>query len=109
MAHDPHQHDLPSPVDLPVDADSTRSALRWTSVTIAVATIALLITNPAALSGWIGERDPTPIQLQASDMADRWTALMDRIGTTAPRQKLHALWKQAQAKRFGGEAPGTSP
>lgn len=109
MAHDPHSHDLPSPVDLPRDARSAHHPLRWTAVTIAVATVALLFTNPAALSDWIGERDPTPLQLRASALADRWTALMDQAGMTAPRQKLHALWKQGQAKRFGDEAPAVDP
>jgi hypothetical protein len=109
MAHDPHQHDLPSPVALPADARSARHALRWASVTIAVAAAALLVTNAGALSDWIGERDPTPIQLRASDLADRWTALMDRAGATAAHRKLHALWKQAEAKRFGDEAPADAP
>ncbi|SDC28781.1 hypothetical protein SAMN05444678_102196 [Sphingomonas sp. YR710] len=109
MAHDPHIHDLPSPVDLPRDAHSARHPLQWTAVTIAVATVALLVTNPGALSDWIGERDPTPIQLKASELADHWTALMDQAGMTAPRQKLHALWKQGQAKRFGNEASTATP
>ncbi len=99
--HEPH-----SPVDIGGGPDRG-GALGWASVTIAVATIALLCTNAGALSGWIDEQDPTPLQLRASEIANGWTDTMDRIGIGTPRHMLHGWWKKAQAARFGDEVPGT--
>ncbi|MDB5685656.1 MAG: hypothetical protein JWR77_245 [Rhizorhabdus sp.] len=100
-------HELHSPVDIGGGPDRGH-ALGWAGVTIGVATIALLLANPTALSGWIDEQDPTPLQLRASEVANDWTNAMDRLGVSAPRQALHRYWKKAQAARFGDEAPGTS-
>ncbi len=99
------EHELASPVDISDMPITGAHPLGWTMVTIAVATIALLLTNPAALSGWIDEQEPSTLQQQASDIANGWTAQMDALGISAPRHRLHALWKQAQAVRFGDEAP----
>jgi len=104
MARD---HELHSPVDIG-SGPHRGPALAWAGVTIAVATIALLCANAGALSGWIDEQDPTPLQLRASELAQGWTDTMDRIGVSTPRRTLHMWWKKAQAARFGDEAPDTS-
>ena len=98
-------HELISPVDLPGEPIEGGHPLGWTFVTLAVAALVLLCANAGTLSGWIDEKPPTPLQQQASDLAGRWTGAMDAIGITAPRRALHAAWKQAQAARFGDEAP----
>jgi hypothetical protein len=107
MARDAH-HELHSPVDLGV-ADDRGRALRWASVTIAVATISLLFVNAGTLAGWVDEQTPSDWQLRASDFARGWADAMDHIGVGAPRRILHARWKQAQARRFGNEAPAENP
>jgi len=94
-------HELASPVDR---CDS----LRWTSVTIGVATAVLLFANASTLSAWIDEKPPTALQLKASDAASGWNAVMDAIGITAPRRNLHEKWKAMQAARFGDEAPAVA-
>jgi hypothetical protein len=107
MARDAHHH-LHSPVDLGV-ADDRGGGLHWASVTIAVATITLLFANAGTLAGWVDEQTPSDWQLRASDISHGWADRMDRIGIGRPRAVLHARWKQAQAKRFGDEAPGENP
>lgn len=102
------EHELASPVDIsdmPIDRGDT---LRWASVTIMTAAIALLFANAGTLSAWIDEKDPTPLQQRASALATAWTGAMDAIGVTTPRRKLHEKWKTLQAARFGEEAPGAA-
>ncbi len=105
MAREMKDHELASPVDLPGEPIEGGYPLFWTFILIAVAALALFCANAGALSAWIDEKPPTPLQLRASELAGRWTALMDDLGVTAPRHRLHDLWKQAQALRFGEEAP----
>ena len=109
MARELKEHELASPVDLPGDPIEGSHPFGYAAVAIIVAALVLLCANAGALSGWIDERDPTPAQQQASDLANRWTATMDAAGVTAPRAALHARWKQAQAARFGDELPTGAP
>jgi hypothetical protein len=105
MAREPKDHELHSPVDISDAPIEAHWPLAWTSVTILVAGIVLLFANAGSLSAWVDERPPSDFQLQASDLTNRWTAAMDALGITTPRHELHAVWKKAQAARFGGEAP----
>ena len=109
MAREMKEHELISPVDLPGvsagDPVEQGDPLAWTTITIIVAALALLLANAGTLSAWIDEKPPSDFQQQASDLAGRWTAVMDAVGVTAPRQAMHARWKEAQAARFGDEAP----
>jgi hypothetical protein len=107
MARDAH-HELHSPVDLGVP-DHRGGGLRWASVTIAVATIILLLANAGTLAGWVDEQTPSDWQLRASDISHDWADRMNRIGIGTPRKALHAQWKRAQAMRFGDEAPAENP
>lgn len=106
MAREMKEHELVSPVDLPGKPIVGRDPLGWTTVTILVASLVLLCANAGTLAAWIDEKPPSEFQQAASDLAHRWEAAMDAVGITAPRATLHGLWKQAQAARFGDEAPG---
>ena len=106
MGRDVKEHELASPVDLPGKPLVGRDPLGWTTITISVASLALLCANAGTLTAWIDEKPPSAFQQRASDIAHRWEAAMDTTGITAPRAKLHAMWKQLQAARFGDEAPG---
>jgi len=106
MVHPVKEHELLSPVDLPGEPIEGRHPLRWTAVTLAVAALVLLFANAATLSAWVDEKPVSETQQQLSVAAGSWAGVMDSIGVTAPRAKLHALWKTLQAARFGDEAPG---
>ena len=107
MAREMKEHELASPVDLPAAPADDRRPFAWTFATIVVAALGLLCANAGTLSAWIDEQPPSELQLRASDLAGRWAATMDAAGITAPRRTLHIWWKQAQAARFGGEAPAS--
>lgn len=102
--------ETPSPIDLP-EPQPERDGLGWASAVIAVATIVLLLGNAVALSGWVDERPPGPLQARAAEIADDWTAFTTSIGFGAPRAALHAQWKRAEAARFasGKQGEGAGP
>lgn len=104
MARELRQHELASPVDLPGEPIEGRHPLRWTTLTIATAAVALLFANAGTLSAWVDEKPVSEAQQQLSGLAARWKAAMEALGVTAPRDALHARWKQVQAARFGSEA-----
>ena len=106
MASETKKHELVSPVDLPGKPIVGRDPLGWTTVIVAVASLVLLCANAATLSAWIDEKPPGEFQQKASGIAHSWEAAMNATGVTAPREMLHRIWKQAQAARFGDEAPG---
>jgi hypothetical protein len=106
MAEEIRQHELVSPVDLPGVPIEAGYPLAWASVSIAVAALLLLFANAGTLSGWIDEKPVSETQQKLSVATNGWTAAMDSIGITAPRNGLHLLWKKLQSVRFGDEAPG---
>lgn len=106
MAREMKDHELASPVDLPGEPIERGRPLVWTTITIFVAALVLLVANAGTLSAWVDEKPVSEVQQQASAAAAAWKAAMDDIGVTAPRDALHQRWKQLQAARFADEAPG---
>ncbi|MES2498567.1 MAG: hypothetical protein V4618_20830 [Pseudomonadota bacterium] len=105
MARELKDHELASPVDLPGEPYERGDPLAWTTVTIAVAAIVLLFANAGTLAAWVDEKPVSQQQLEASEAATGWKDAMASTGLAAPRDALHAAWKDLQAKRFGEEAP----
>lgn len=106
MAREMKEHELASPVDLPGEPIESGDPLGWTTLVIAVAALLLLVANAGTLSAWVDEKPVSDLQQQASQRAADWKATMDAAGITAPRDWLHARWKELQAMRFGDEAQG---
>lgn len=92
-----------SPIDLPGAVRLGPGDLRRASVTIAVATVFLLLTNAVSLRDWIDERRPGPLQSAAASAADAWVGFTGRVGLGTPRAALHDRWKHAEAARFAGQ------
>jgi hypothetical protein len=97
--------ETPSPVDMPGGSGGTRAGLGWTTLTIAIASLFLLLTNAQALDGWAAEQEPSETMVRVTDATAGWLATTDRMGASAPRAWLHGLWKRAQAVRFAGQPP----
>jgi len=92
------------PVDLPGPAGQEH-ALRWTIITIAVATLTLAMTNANAITSWGAEQTPGPRVAQLLDQADRWRETTDRAGLGSARATMHRLWKKMEdAHGPGGNA-----
>lgn len=100
-----------SPVDLKSRFFGMHHPLRWTTLTIATASLFLLATNARSLRDWVDEQAPGPLQAQAAELAASWESLTTDAGLGTPRVVLKEGWKTAQAARFGktGPDPETGP
>ncbi len=106
MAEDPrlmHGDETMSPVDLPGSQTIGGRPLLWTSVTVTVAALFLLLTNATAINGWAVELAPTATSARVVAVTEGWERTTDQLGLGAPRAVVHGWWKQAQALRFGSE------
>jgi len=101
-----NEHELISPVDISEAPLGEGRSLVWTTIVIAVAAIVLLFANAGTLAAWVDEKPVSEAQQRASDLANGWSAALEALGVTKPRDELHRLWKTAQAARFGNEAAG---
>ncbi|WP_174292596.1 hypothetical protein [Sphingomonas bacterium] len=98
--------DVGSPVLIAADPVDDDAAWRWTSVTIAVATVLLVLLNADAVSGWFDDLTPNTVVEQAHAPVAGWADATRRGGLDAPRATLHAAWQKVRAARFGSEQPG---
>lgn len=104
-----------SPVDLPEVEEEDGHGLRWASVAIAVAAAFLLPFNAVTIDEWANDLPPGPASARLITATGAWAGAMERIGLSAPRATVHALWKQGEALSFpggqgeAGPAPDTSP
>jgi hypothetical protein len=94
------------PVDLP-GPSGHEHALRWTAITIAVATLSLALTNANSITSWGAEQTPGPRVAELLDRADRWRETTDRAGLGTARATMHRLWKRMEGAHWpGGHAGG---
>lgn len=99
--------DTLSPVDLPPSAEPLLHPLRWASITIALATLVLLLFNATALRGWAYELAPGPYTSRIIAASERWYETTDAIGLNAPTDTMRGWWESAQATTF--EDPTDAP
>ena len=95
-----------TPVAVAPDPVDTARPWRWTTVTIATATLFLALTNAHAIQGWLDERPPGSITESLRAPIRGWSALTAQAGLDAPRAALRRRWQAAEAMRFGKERPG---
>ncbi len=95
-----------TPVAVAPDPVDTVRPWRWATVTIAVATSFLMLTNAHAIQSWFDERPPGSITEPLRAPIRGWSALTARAGLDAPRAALRRRWQAAEAARFGKEQPG---
>ena len=91
--------ETPSPIDLPGERDPSPGH-GWASMTIAFATIFLLLFNAVSLRDWAEALTPSPAQARLASAAEEWVAITDRVCIGTPRAWLHARWKQAEGAGF---------
>ncbi len=90
-----------SPVDLPRDGAGQRP-LGWTTLTIFIASLFLLVTNAFSIKSWVDEQPAGPLQAGVAGWAAEWQSATEALGLGAPRAQVHSLWKKAEAARFEG-------
>ena len=98
-----HDDGTMSPVDLPGSTLIGGRPLLWTTVTVYLAALFLLLTNADAIHGWAVELPPTAVSAQVVAASEQWQSTTDRLGLGATRAVVHGWWKHAEAARFGSE------
>ena len=98
--------DVGSPVLIAPDPIDTAAAWPWTSATIAIATILLLVLNADSIRGWFDELTPNALTERWRAPVTGWAGAAVHAGLDAPRATLHSSWQQVRKARFGGEQPG---
>ena len=104
-----HGDDTLSPVDLADVEGEDSHALRWASIAIAVAAAFLLPFNAATIDEWANDLPPGPAAERLTAVTGAWAGINERIGLSAPRAALHALWKRGEALSFSGGQGGAGP
>lgn len=69
---------------------------RWTSRTIVVATVFLLVFNVASVENWTRQQAPGWVTTTVGRLADVWGEQTALLGADRPRQTLRDLYEQAR-------------
>lgn len=89
-----------SPVDLPEPAAPLPHPLRWTTTTIAVATLFLALFNAHAIRGWSYQLTPNETSARVVTAAEAWYAITERAGLNRPVEAVHSWWQSGREARF---------
>lgn len=85
---------------------------RWTTRTILVATVFLLVFNAASPLNWARQQPPGWLPQTVERLSEVWTEQLSVFGVDMPRQGLRESWRAAREARFIGQAPapgGSTP
>ncbi|GAA0652846.1 hypothetical protein [Brevundimonas lenta] len=78
---------------------------RWTSRTIVVTTVFLLIFNAVSPLNWSRQQPPGWVPETVQALSQVWSDQLAVFGVDKPRQGVREAWKSAQAARFVGQEP----
>jgi hypothetical protein len=78
---------------------------RWTSRTIVVATVFLLVFNAVSPLNWSRQQAPGWTKETVEALSEVWVQQLSAFGVDMPRQGLREAWAQARAARFVGQEP----
>ncbi len=90
------------PGEPPDDEGFAARDRRWTSRTIVVATVFLLIFNAVSIQNWSRQQAPGWMTTTVSRLADVWVEQIAQLGADQPRQVVRDAYHTAQEARFGG-------
>jgi hypothetical protein len=79
--------------DLAADEITAGRARRWTSRTILVAALFLLVFNAHALVTWSTTLPPNWATATIRDLSNVWEKRMTEAGLTGPREAVHARYE----------------
>lgn len=98
--------EIGSPVALPPAPIDRRRPWRWTTTSLAVATLLLALGDGPAMTGWANDLPPGPVAAALREPLAAWADGTARWHLDAPGTWLRQQWLQARKARFGSETPG---
>lgn len=78
---------------------------RWTSRTVLVAAVFLLVFNAVSPLNWSRQQAPGWVQGTVQQLSEVWVAQLAVFGVDMPRQGLREIWTAARDARFIGQTP----
>ena len=84
---------------------------RWTSRTIGVAAVFLLVFNAVSPLNWARQQPPGWVPETVRQLSEVWVAQLAVFAVDQPRQGAREAWDAARRARFVGQAPadGSTP
>lgn len=79
--------------------------MRWTSRTLVVATVFLLVFNAVSPLNWSHQQAPGWVSETVERVSEAWVGQLALLGVDMPRQGLREAWFRARDARFVGQAP----
>lgn len=79
--------------------------MRWTSRTIVVAAVFLLVFNAVSPLNWSHQQAPGWVSETVEKVSEAWVGQLAVLGVDMPRQGLRDAWFAAKDARFVGQAP----
>ncbi|MBA4001126.1 hypothetical protein [Brevundimonas sp.] len=116
-------HDLPTreprlialgryafPPEPPLDEEGEAARdRRWTSRSIIVAGLFLLVFNSVSIQSWARQQEPGWITATVQQLAEVWTAQISLLGADQPRQGVREAYETARDQRFPGQPDAPPP
>ena len=93
----------PSP---PLDDEGVAARdLRWTTQTLVIAGLFLLVFNAVSPLNWSHQQAPGWVSETVEKVSEAWVGQLALVGTDMPRHGLREAWFDAKDARFPGQAP----
>jgi len=81
---------------------------RWTSRTVVVAAVFLLVFNAVSPLNWSRQQAPGWVQGTVQQLSEVWVAQLAVFGVDMPRQGVRETWTAARDARFAGQEPASA-
>ena len=82
---------------------------RWTSRTLVLLTLFMLVFNAASLQNWSRQQAPGWISSTVQQLADVWAGQVTQLGADQPRAAVRETYETARDQRFIGQPAAADP
>ena len=81
---------------------------RWTSRTIVLLTLFMLVFNAASIQNWSRQQAPGWLSSTVQQLSDVWAEQVAQLGADQPREAVRRTYETARDQRFIGQDPAAS-
>tara|TARA_R110002124_G_scaffold36955_4_gene118687 strand:- start:1091 stop:1651 length:561 start_codon:yes stop_codon:yes gene_type:complete len=82
---------------------------RWTSRTLVLLTLFMLVFNAASIQNWSRQQAPGWLSTTVQGLADVWAGQVAQLGADQPRTAVRDAYEGARDQRFIGQAAAGNP
>lgn len=81
---------------------------RWTSRTIVLLTLFMLVFNAASIQNWSRQQAPGWLSSTVQQLSDVWAEQVAQLGADQPREAVRDTYETARDQRFIGQDPAAT-